>query len=77
MSRSIQLHFKKIRGKLQKQIVTKLPISPEMSLAIFLYKLTRGNYECTIGEMPGVVQSTVCRVVTELSQPAVIDMELE
>ena len=30
--------------KILKRIVTKLPISPEMTLAICLYKLIRGDY---------------------------------
>ena len=33
----------KIRGGIQKQIVTELPIRPEMRLAIGLYNLTRGD----------------------------------
>ena len=51
-----------IRGGLQKQIVTELPISPEMRLAICLYKLTRRDYHYTIGEMAGIAKSTVCHI---------------
>ena len=51
-----------IRGGFQKQIVTELPISPEMRLAICLYKLTRENYHGTVGEMAGIAQYTVCRI---------------
>ena len=49
-----------IRGGLQNQIVTELPISQEMWLAICLYKLTRGDYHCTIAKMAGIAQFTVC-----------------
>ena len=35
------------------------PISPKMSLAICLYKLSRGDYNYTISEMTGVGKSTV------------------
>ena len=54
--------LKNIRGGLQKQIVTEIPISPQIMLAICLYKLTRGNYHYTMGEMAGRAQSTVCRI---------------
>ena len=53
---------KNIWGGLQKQIVTKLPINPEIRLAICLYKLTRGDFHYVIGEMAGIAQSTVCRI---------------
>ena len=56
------------RGALQKQIVTELLISPEMRLAICLYKLRRGDYHYTIREMAIVAQSTVCRIFIEVSK---------
>ena len=56
-----------IRGGLLKQIVTELPISPEMSLAICLYILTRGDYKRG-GEMAGIAQSTVYCIVIEVSE---------
>ena len=43
-----------IQGGLQKQIITELPISPEVRLAICLYKLTKVDYYYTIGEMTGI-----------------------
>ena len=51
-----------IRGGLQNQIVTELPISQEMWLAICLYKLTREDCHCTIAKMAGIAQFTVCRI---------------
>ena len=51
-----------VREGLQKQIVTKLPISLEIKLAICLYKLTREDYYYTIGEVVALVKSTVCRI---------------
>ena len=69
MSRNTFNHISKnIRGGLQKQIVTELPISAEMRLAICLYTLTRGDYHYTIGEMAGISQSTVYRIVIEVSE---------
>ena len=48
-----------ILGGLQKEIVTKLPISPEMRLAICLQKLDRRDYySCTNEKMAGIAQST-------------------
>ena len=51
-----------VREGLQKQIVTKLPISLEIKLVICLYKLTREDYYYTIGEVVALVKSTVCRI---------------
>ena len=58
----------KIQHRLQKQTITEVPISPEMRLAICLYKLGRGDYHYTIGEMTGIAQSNVCRIVIEVSE---------
>ena len=52
-----------IRGELQKQIVTEFTIGPELRLAIFLYKLKRGDYCYT-----SMAQSTVCCIVIEVSE---------
>ena len=54
--------LKNIRGGIQKQIVNELPISPEMRLAVCLWKLTRGVYNCTVGEMVGIAQGAICRI---------------
>ena len=63
MSRSTLNHIlENIREGLQKQIVTELLISPEMRLEICLYKLKKGDYHYTIGEMAGITQCTVCRI---------------
>ena len=51
--------LKNIRGGLQKQIVTELPVSPEMMLAICFYKVTRRNCHYTIRVMAGRTQSIV------------------
>ena len=42
--------------------------SPEMRLAICLYKLSRADYNYTISEMTGAGESTVICVVNEVSQ---------
>ena len=39
---------------IEKQHTTEEPISPEISLAICLYKLSRKDYNYTISEMTGV-----------------------
>ena len=71
MSDDLSIHFawaetskilKSIWGGLQKQIVTELPISPEMRVAICLKKLKTGDYYCTNGKLVGIAQSTVCRI---------------
>ena len=43
-----------IQGRLQKQIITELPVSPEVRLAICLYKLKKVDYYYMIREMTGI-----------------------
>ena len=55
MSRNMSKYvLENIQGRLQKQIITELPISPEVRLAICLYKLTKVDYYYTIREMTGI-----------------------
>ena len=53
---------------LARQTVTEEPISPELRLAICLYRLGRGDYLYTIAEMSGLGVSTVCSIVQEVCQ---------
>lgn len=53
---------------LARQTVTEEPISPELRLAICLYRLGRGDYLYTIAEMAGLGVSTVCLIVQEVCQ---------
>ena len=53
---------------LARQTVTEEPISPELRLAICLYRLGRGDYLFTIAEMAGLGVSTVCLIVQEVCQ---------
>ena len=48
---------------IEKQHTTEEPISPEIRLAICLYKLSRKDYNYTISEMTGVWESTVICIV--------------
>ena len=50
------------------QTVTEEPLSPELRLAICLYRLGRGDYLYTIAEMAGLGVSTVCNIVQEVCQ---------
>ena len=60
-----------IKHDLQRETVTENPISPEMRLAICLYRLGRGDYNCTIAEMAGVGTSTVSTIVQDISESIV------
>lgn len=72
MSRATFIYLlEKIRHKLEKEIVTELPVSPEQRLAIFLYRCGRGDYHYTIAEMTGLGVSTVCCIVCEVSKAIV------
>eukprot|EP00794_Sanderia_malayensis_P011421 gene11421-12611_t len=58
----------RIRPQLERQMLTEEPISPELHLAICLYRLGRGDYLHSIGEMVGLARSTVTRIVNEVTQ---------
>ena len=53
---------------LARETVTEDPISPELRLALCLYRLGRGDYLYTIAEMAGVGVSTVCSIVNKVCQ---------
>ena len=53
---------------LARETVTEDPISPELRLALCLYRLGRGDYLYTVAEMAGVGVSTVCSIVNEVCQ---------
>lgn len=57
--------LERIHDKLLKKTVTEAPIPPDFRLAITIYKLARGDYIFTIGEMSGLAKSTVCVIVKE------------
>ena len=66
MSRATFNHILvRIHDKLLKKTVTEEPIPPDFRLAITIYKVARGDYIYTIGEMCGLAKSTVCVIVTE------------
>ena len=50
------------------ETVTEDPISPELRLALCLYRLGRRDYFYTIAEMAGLGASTVCSIVNEVCQ---------
>ena len=53
---------------LARETATDDPISPELRLALFLYRLGHGDYLYTIAEMAGVGVSTVCSIVNKVCQ---------
>ena len=57
--------LEKIRHKLERRTITEIPIPPDMRLALTLYKLGRGDYLYTIGEMSGLAVPTVCMIVMD------------
>ena len=64
--------LEKVKHKLTKEIVAELPVSPELRLAIFLYRCGRGDYLYSIAEMTGLGVSTVCCIVSEVAN-AIVD----
>ena len=61
----------KVRHMLTKQIVAELPVSPELRLAIFLYRCGWGDYLYSIAEMTGLGVSTICCIVCEVANAIV------
>ena len=60
-----------IKIDLQKEVVTELPITPEIRLAVCLYRLGRGDYLHTISELTGLGTSTVCEIVVDVCKTIV------
>ena len=63
----------RIRHVLERETLAEVPISPELRLAICLYRLGRGSYYYTIAEMSGLGLSTVCTITKEVSR-AIVDI---
>ena len=63
-----------IRHDLLRDTVCEEPISPECGLAICLYRLARGDYLYTIAEMAGVGVSTVCTIVSEVTESIITNL---
>ena len=59
--------LEKLRHNLTKQIVAELPVSPELQLAIFIYRCGRGDYLYSIADMTGLGVSTICCIVSEVA----------
>ena len=55
----------KISDQIQKKFVKEEPILPDFRLAITIFRLSRGDYLFTIGEMSGLQKSTACMIVNE------------
>ena len=63
-----------IKDDLTKQTVAENPVPPPVRLAVCLYRLGRGDYLHTIGELAGLGKSTVCGIVKEVSEAIVSRM---
>ena len=63
----------RIRPALERHSVTEEPITPELRLAICLYRLGRGSYYYTIAEMSGIGLSTAATITKEVCQ-AIVDI---
>ena len=63
-----------IKDDLTKQTVAENPVPPPVRLAVCLYRLGRGDYLHTIGELAGLGKSTVYGIVKEVSEAIVSRM---
>ena len=62
---------------LARETVTEDPISPELRLALCLYRLGRRDYFYIVAEMAGLGVSTVCSIVNEVCQVLVDHLQSE
>ena len=65
---TFQFILERLYASLKKETVTEEPISPECRLAVFLYRLGKGDYIYTISELAGIGESTVCGIIIEVCQ---------
>ena len=56
----------KIERRIRKEFVVEALINPDQRLANCFYRLARGDYLYTIGEMVGQAESTLCQTVVEV-----------
>ena len=64
----------RIEHDLQRDTVAEDPIPPAFRLAVCLYCLARGDYFCTIAEMTGLGNSTVCGILSEVTKAIVTNL---
>ena len=57
----------KIKNDITKEHINKEPISTDQRLAISLNRLSRGDCSQTTAEIRGIVESTVCIIVREVT----------
>ena len=55
-----------IEHRIRKEFFVEAPTNRDKRLAICLYRLARGDYIYTIGEMVGLAESTLCQIVVEV-----------
>ena len=65
-----------IHDLLAKETICEDPIPPNIRLAVCLYRLGRGDYLHTIGELVGLGTSTVCSIVKETCEAIVLKLWL-
>ena len=56
---------------MEKEIVSKVPLSPEMRLGVCLYWVGTGDYYSAIAELAGIGEPTVCNIVRDVSKAIV------
>lgn len=57
-----------VKDDLTKETVAESRVPPPVRLEVCFYRLGRGDYLHTIGELVGLGKSTVCGIVTEVSE---------
>ena len=64
----------RIKDDIAKKETAETPLSPEMRLAVCLYKLSRGDYNFTVAEMMGIGESTVISIVNEVCEAIIVNL---
>lgn len=63
-----------VRPIIQKDSLVEDPVSPELRLAVCLYRLGRGDALYTISELTALGHSTVCTIVIEVCESLISSM---
>ena len=60
--------MKNIRSDIEKDFITEEPVSADCRLAIYLYRLGRGDYIYTIAELFGLGEMTVHQIIEKVCE---------
>ena len=67
----VKLIHEKINNDITKELITEEPISTEQRLAVWLHRLSTGDYHHTLAKMMVIGESTICDIVRKVAKAIV------